>query len=92
MTYLRLYLLQARDAQAQYLIERDFCEATYYLPCASQVLSDDNGLAVAMLTSWTSREAAHSFQDSGLNNLLAVATGRYTAGTAIVQLFRVIGE
>src|SRR2546427_8916593 len=94
-SFVRLFIAHARDALAQYQIERDFCEAKDYLPAESgyersEVLSQDDGLMVAFLTVWTSREAAMQFHLSGLNDLLTAVTKRHIAGTPVVKLFRII--
>jgi hypothetical protein len=95
MSFIRLTIVHARDAQAQYMIERDFCEAKDYLAdklgCVlSQVLSQDDGLMVAFLTVWASREDALWFQHSGLNNLVTTVTERHIAGRPVIWLLRVI--
>ena len=89
MSFIRLMIVNARDAQAQYMIERDFCEARDYLAdksgCQlSQVLSQDDGLIVAFLTVWASREDALQFQDSGLNNLVCTVTERHITGRPVI--------
>jgi hypothetical protein len=96
MSFIRLMIVNARDAQAQYMIERDFCEAKDYLAdephCQlSQVLSQDDGLMVAFLTVWASREDALQFNDSGLNNLVTTVTERHITGRPVIWLLRIIG-
>ena len=95
MSFMRLFIVNARDARAQYLIERDFCEAKDYLAhesrCQlSQVLSQDDGLMVAFLTVWASREDALQFHESGLNNLVTSVTERHITGRPAIWLLRVI--
>ncbi len=94
-SFVRLFIVQARDAQAQYFLERDLCEAKDYLPTESgclhsQVWSLDDGLAVALLTSWDSHEAATQFHFSGLNTLLTAVTQRHIAGSPTLRVFRII--
>jgi hypothetical protein len=95
MSFIRLMIVNARDAQAQYMIERDFCEARDYLAdkagCqSSQVLSQDDGLMVAFLTVWASREDALQFHESGLNNLVTTVTDRHITGRPVIWLLRII--
>ena len=95
MSFIRLMIVNARDAQAQYFIERDFCEAKHYLSdesrCQlSQVLSQDDGLMVAFLTVWTTREDALQFHESGLNNLVTTVTERHITGRPVIWLLRII--
>jgi hypothetical protein len=95
MSFIRLFIVNARDAQAQYMIERDFCEAKDYLAdesrCElSQVLSQDDGLMVAFLTVWTTREDALQFHESGLNHLVTTVTERHITGRPAIWLLRII--
>jgi hypothetical protein len=95
MSFIRLFIVNARDAQAQYFIERDFCEAKHYLAdesaCQlSQVLSQDDGLMVGFLTTWATREDALRFDVSGLSSLVTAVTQRHSAGRPTVTVFRVI--
>jgi hypothetical protein len=95
MTFTRLMIVYARDAEAHHRIERDFCEAKEHLAdepaCVrSEVLSQDDGLMVSLVTVWASREAAVWFDSGGLNNLLMTVTARHIRGTPVVKLFRVI--
>src|SRR5262245_12171554 len=94
-SFVRLFIVQARDAETHYLLERDLCEAKDYLLAESgylhsEVLSEDTGLAVALLTTWASREAAVGFHQSSINDLLMAVTNRHIAGSPVVKLFRVI--
>ena len=95
MSFVRLFIAQARDAETHYLLERDLCEAKDYLLAesgyvSSEVWSEDNGLAAALLTTWSSREAALGFHQSSVNNLLTAVTKRHSAGSPVVKVFRVI--
>ena len=95
MNFIRLFIAHARDAIAQQQIERELCFIRDYLPseagyeCA-QVISEDAGLMVGLLTVWSSREAVTLFQDSGLNQLLTAVTKLRITGTPVVKLFRII--
>jgi hypothetical protein len=89
--------MNARDAVAQQQIERELCFIKHHLAneqgyqCAD-VLSEDNGLQVGLLTVWTSREDVRHFHDSGLNQLLMAVTQLRITGTPVVKLFRLVKE
>ena len=94
-SFVRLFIVQARDAKSHYLLERDLCEAKDYLLAESgyvdsEVLSEDNGLTAALLTTWASREAAVAFHQSSMNDLLMAVTKRHIAGSPVVKLLRII--
>jgi hypothetical protein len=95
MTYMRLLLMDARDAIAQQQIERELCFLKDHVAreqgCQrAYLLSQDHGLIVGFLSVWTTREDAQRFHDSGLNQLLMAVTELRIAGSPIVQLFRII--
>jgi hypothetical protein len=96
MTYMRLVLMDARDAIDQQQIERELCFIKDHVACErgyqhAYVLSEDCGLQVGLLTVWNSRDAAQRFNDSGLNQLLMSVTELRITGTPVVKLFRIIG-
>ena len=91
----RLYLIYARDAIAQQQIERDLCDLKGYLTAEAgceraEVWSQDDGLMVAMVTVWSTRDDAMRFHASGLNSLLEAVAELRIAGLPDVKLFRVI--
>ena len=97
MTYMRLLLMNVRDAVAQQQIERELSFIKHHLANEqgyqrADVLSEDNGLQVGLLTVWTSREDASHFHDSGLNQLLMAVTELRITGTPVTRLFRVVRE
>jgi hypothetical protein len=95
VTYLRLFIVSARDAIAQYEIEQDLCELKQHVAVeagceAALVLSQDDGLAVAFISLWDTREDARRFDASGLNRLYTTVIELHIAGDAVVKLFRVL--
>jgi hypothetical protein len=95
MSYARLFLVYARDAIAQQQIEHDLCDLKGYLTAEvgcerAEVWSQDDGLAVAMVTVWSTRDDALRFDGSGLNSLLEAIAGVRIAGLPDVKLFRVV--
>ncbi len=95
MTFTRVMIVYARDAVAHQQIERDLCDAIAHIGSESgyirsEVLSEDDGLMVGLLTTWDSRETAQLFHTSGLSRLIMAVTEPHTLGAPVVQLFRVI--
>jgi heme-degrading monooxygenase HmoA len=87
--------MHARDAIAQQQIERELCYLKDHVAReqgyqGADVLSQDDGLMVGLLTVWTSRDDARHFHDSGLNQLLMAVTELRITGTPVVKLFRII--
>ena len=97
MTYMRLFIVCARDTIAQHQIERELCYIKDHLAAEqgyqrADVLSQDDGLMVGLLTVWSSREDALGFHHSDLNRLLMAVTTLRIAGTPVVKLFRLVNE
>lgn len=95
MSFTLLRIVYARDAIAQHTIERDFCNMKNYLPNESgyersEVLSQDDGLMVAFLTVWTTRDDAQRFDAGGLNRLITAVTELLIAGSPVIRLFEII--
>ena len=95
MTYLRLFIVSARDAIAQYEIEQDLCELKAHLPGEAgyrnaAVITQDEGLAVGFISLWATREDARRFHASGLNSLYTTVIALRIAGDVDVKLFRII--
>jgi hypothetical protein len=95
MTYLRLFIVSARDAIAQHEIEQDLCELKAHLAREAgyrqaAVITQDDGLAVGFISLWATREDARRFDASGLNSLYTTVIKLRIAGDAAVKLFRVV--
>jgi hypothetical protein len=95
VTYLRLFIVSARDAVAQHEIEQDLCELREHVVaeagCQSAlVLSQNDGLTVGFMSVWTTQEDAVRFDASGLNSLYTTVIELRMAGDVVVKLFRVL--
>ena len=95
--FLRLFIVSARDAVAQYEIEQDLCELKAHLAGEAgyrnaAVVTQDDGLAVGFISLWATREDAQRFHASGLNSLYTTVIALRITDDLDVKLFRVVEE
>jgi heme-degrading monooxygenase HmoA len=91
----RLFLVYARDAIAQQQIERDLCDLKNHLPfepgyLRCEVWSQDDGLMVAFVSIWASKDDVLRFNASGLHSLIETVVELRIAGLPNVKLFRIV--
>ena len=95
MSILRLFIVSARDAIAQYEIEQDLCELKAHLAGEAgyrhaAVITQDDGLMVGLISLWATRVDAQHFHASGLNSLYTTVIELRIAGKVDMKLFRVL--
>ena len=92
-----MFIVSARDAISQYEIEQDLCELKAHVASETgcqhaDVITQDDGLAVCLISLWASREDALRFHASGLNSLYTTVIALRITGDLDVKLFRVMEE